>query len=138
MILGSIVKPCYDRKIFWIHDRLVAFEFGEHRIGSDTGEVTIVLIATYVLHNTDATGNPTGTSSYNFHRVASWEEGQRLLEAASETGATEWLLAYQKKWDNYSQTSEILNWLRQRCIRQFLHWRWVIRWRKQSGNVPFH
>lgn len=128
MKLTSVPNPLYERKIFWVDEQLVTFEFGEYRLADAAGEITATwLIATYVWHKTDATGNPTGTTAYQLLRVKSREEGQQLLEAATEAGAAAWLQA-QQQWE---KAPGLLVWLQTHCRRQFLHrlWQWR-RWKR--------
>jgi hypothetical protein len=124
MKLTSIPDPCYERKLFWVQNQLVTFEFGEYSFGNTDGEVVATwLVAMYVWHQTDASGNPTGTSSYQLTRVNDRAAGQQLVEAATQEAAAAWLLA----WQQWGKGAGFFTWLRKQCRRQLLHWRWQLR-----------
>ena len=131
MRLYNILKPCYDRKIFWVNGQLVTFEFGEYSISDATDKITTYIIATYVWHKTDATGNPTGTSGYHLNQVNSRAEGQDLLEAATEAGAASWL----EQWQKEPPGTSLWAWFQTQCHRQVLHRLWQLRRWKRLKNA---
>jgi hypothetical protein len=101
----SPVNPCYKRKDFQIDGYQLTFDFGEWGIGHPDGTSHKYLFATYVLHETDKWGNPTGSSSYGGYGAHLLEE--QLFEAVDAAGAAAFL-ADHLKLQNYSQTKEII------------------------------